>query len=169
MDRCERRFDNGRPFDPDARLDLAKCQDRYVEPAAVWKKCTTPFRILRRRGRVGEFQVGERRYLAMNRDAPSNDLDRRTRVAERKDVLMGAVKILRQQIDAAVGQQPIWLYGAAPTSGRINRSQPSRSAIVSAFKPAAPPPPTMAAFAGSIPWLTVMSEMACTCFRTRPT
>ena len=40
---------------------------------------------------------------------------------------------------------------AAPTSGMITRRQPSRRATATAFRPAAPPPPTRAALAGRCP------------------
>ena len=51
---------------------------------------------------------------------------------------------------------------AAPTTGKTTLEQPSRRAIATLFNPAAPPPPTTTALRGSIPWLIVISSIACT-------
>ena len=66
--------------------------------------------------------------------------------------------VLRSDISAPAA------LSVAPTSGMTTRLQPSRRAIWTELRPAAPPPPISTASRGSTPWLMVMSSMAWTMF-----
>ena len=58
---------------------------------------------------MGQFQIGVNADRTADGGAPRNHLDRRMRIGESKDMLVGTMKRLRQDLDAAGAKQPIRL------------------------------------------------------------